>query len=575
MAHRLGRDHAMNRQDAPERDRLGLVGTLVDGRYLVEREVGAGGFGIVYRARHIRFDSAVALKVMTRDAGGQQRASGAARHGTHEGRLLFQLAALHPAFVRVFEAGTVDCGNGNSLPYLAMEWLDGITLKTHVSSLYQQQTRLPLSGVLHLVDDLAQAIAIAHSRGIAHRDLKPANVFLSVQGQRVFPKLLDFGLAKIGGVNIDACDDSCRDSRAFTPAYAAPEQWHHRVGATGPWTDVYSFALLLVEVLTGQSWCHGISSTELSALALDAANRPTPRRFALSVSDQVEAVFSRALSVDPRDRYRAMDPFWSELCSAVKWRRPAESLDIASISLLQEEQDSPISGGTRKTQMPPPSSGTAHPPIMRSDGIVAAGNSALAHADGVSLSTNVGASRIARDWRTSWRPTWSSASVLAGAALVTALLLWAASRAQFQSVPPVQNPSETAAPKPLSRPLSDTPAESKPSIEATVCANSRMSWAIDTLSNQGRRPLQTDSANASPPNFGLSLSAAEAAAPLAASPARELPPAPARRPHAQPAAPIATPQTDDASVSVIQQPTVKLAPGTGSLFFDSALLTRK
>src|SRR5688572_7815466 len=110
-------------------DPFGIVGTIVDGRYRVERMAGQGGFGVVYRAHHLAFESTIALKVLklpelwpmdTRRA----RIAGFQR----EGRMLFKLSRLHPSIVRAFETGTVTASDGSVAPYLALEWLEGVSL---------------------------------------------------------------------------------------------------------------------------------------------------------------------------------------------------------------------------------------------------------------------------------------------------------------------------------------------------------------------------------------------------------------------------------------------------------------
>ncbi|MBN2191271.1 MAG: serine/threonine protein kinase [Polyangiaceae bacterium] len=318
---------------APQRrpsDDLGLIGTIIDRRYLVEEVVGAGGFGVVFRARHVSFDSAVAIKVFVR-SGGQVSAVSAV--SAAEGRLLFKLAPLHSAFVHVFEAGTVPCPGRSDLAYLAMEWLEGITLKSLLTSLEREGRTLALDTVLHLFDGLAQGLSVAHARRIAHRDLKPSNVFLMVTDGQVVPKLLDFGLAKEGSPTDDVYDDTALARSPFTPAYGAPEQWDRSFGATGPWTDVYSFALVLVELLVGRRWNGHLEPGGVMRATLDSARRPTPGALGVTVPPGVEAAFARALAVDPRQRFPDLGCFWRALGEGTPWKHPGTSILAASLGV--------------------------------------------------------------------------------------------------------------------------------------------------------------------------------------------------------------------------------------------------
>ena len=327
---RTREDHAQN---VPDSDRFQLVGSVVDGRYLVEAKVAVGGFGIVYRARHIRFDGTVALKVLFPSGDAHSTNPISSVQGTQEGRLQFQLAALHPSFVRVFETGHVTCCGTTTVPYLAMEWLEGVTLKTYLDSLISSNRRLSLETVLHLFDDLAQALAIAHARRVAHRDLKPSNIYLVGNDGQIVPKLLDFGEAKVGTKGQDNYDDTLQNARAFTPAYAAPEQWDRSIGATGTWTDVYAFALVIVELILGRHWYPDNEEPQFGRRTLDALNRPTPRTLGLDVNNAVESVFARALALAPRERYSDLLTFWGSLCKAANFQRPQAPLRLDTLGV--------------------------------------------------------------------------------------------------------------------------------------------------------------------------------------------------------------------------------------------------
>lgn len=307
--------------DATTWDPFDLTGKLVDGRYLVERVVGAGGFGVVYRVQHLRLDSPVALKVLRiPNRLSESRRSEFVKQFLQEGKLLFRLGSIHPTIVRVFEAGLLTAKDGSLAPYLAMDWLDGIPLDQQLRRMRELGFHhLKLAEVLTLLHPIADCLATAHALGVAHLDVKPGNIFLLNRGHKVSPRLLDFGLAKIVGCNASIpnwSDNVAGCGSAMTPAYAAPEQWSDALGPTGPWTDVHALALVCVELLSGSRAFRGPSRAHLMGDCLDETFRPTPRNLGLDVPAGVEKVFARALAVDPKQRYAEARDFWRALCRA-------------------------------------------------------------------------------------------------------------------------------------------------------------------------------------------------------------------------------------------------------------------
>jgi serine/threonine protein kinase len=304
-------------------DPFKLIGTIVDGRYRVEKVAGQGGFGIVYRAHHLSFESPVALKVLkvARSTEPNGRSEQLARF-KREGKVLFELCSLHPSIVRAFETGTIASSDHATLPYLALEWLDGVSLDQELK--YRRQRAIApmtLSQVIRILDEPAAAMTLAHERGVAHRDIKPSNLFVSFQAGAPIVKILDFGIAKILDTSTGTTtqfETTGAAPSSFTPMYAAPEQWLRRLGATGTWTDVHAWALVCLELLTGKPALTGEDPAQFMAAALDAEVRPTPSRLGLQVPPEVEAVFGRAVAIDPRDRFPDLGEFWAALCRAVR-----------------------------------------------------------------------------------------------------------------------------------------------------------------------------------------------------------------------------------------------------------------
>jgi len=175
--------------------------------------------------------------------------------------------------------------------------------------------------VVHFLDPAAEALALAHRKGIAHRDIKPGNVFVlgDARGDGTV-KLLDFGIAKVVSDAQKMAGSFTKTSgkvTSFTPAYGAPEQFSRTHGATGPWTDVFSLGLIIVEALTGREALEGDDYVQLAVASGNPDRRPTPRTLGAAVSDDVEAVLARAVAVKPTDRWPTAGDFWNAMRQAV------------------------------------------------------------------------------------------------------------------------------------------------------------------------------------------------------------------------------------------------------------------
>jgi hypothetical protein len=135
-------------------------------------------------------------------------------------------------------------------------------------------------------------------------------------------KILDFGISKWLDVSASTTGlfaETGAPRSSFTPLYGAPEQWLPRLGATGPWSDVHAWALVCSELLSGQPPLRGSEPAQCMAACLDGSFRPTPRALGVDVADDVEAVFLRALAVEPRQRFRNLAEFWTSFCRAARW----------------------------------------------------------------------------------------------------------------------------------------------------------------------------------------------------------------------------------------------------------------
>ena len=309
-------------------DVFGIVGTTQAGMFRVERVVAEGGFAVVYRAYHEGFRAPVALKCLkVPDAMKEEQRKAFLERFREEGELLFRLSALVPAVVRPLHVDVLVLPDRRIVPFLALEWLEGEGLDQIVEKRGAQgKAPIDVRKLVAFLQPAAHAFAQAHRLPgpdgpivVIHRDIKPENIFVAeAQGAEVV-KILDFGIARTkSAAALDAGEVTTTGALdAFTPGYAAPEQWMpRRFGQVGPWTDVFCLALTMVEVLTGAQPITG----DMGAMAeqtVSVARRPTPRTLGAAVSDAVEQAFTRALAVDPRERTRSITAFWSELEAAL------------------------------------------------------------------------------------------------------------------------------------------------------------------------------------------------------------------------------------------------------------------
>jgi formylglycine-generating enzyme required for sulfatase activity len=302
------------------RDPLGIVGALVADKYRIEKLVGEGGFAVVYRATHTIWNKPVAIKFFNglSSAPLDQRDQ-FQQAFIQEGALLTELSSHTAAIVQARDVGTYTSPDGQWMPYMVLEWLEGLALDELLER--EKRAGLPpwsLLEVLALLGQVAAALDVAHGKGIAHRDIKPPNLFVlgasGVRNPAAAVKVLDFGVAKMMSEHTELKAALAKTGMAvtsFTPQYGAPEQFSRTYGATGPWTDVFALALVAVEMLLGRPPLEGDDLVQLGFSAGNPERRPTPRTLGVSVPDGVEAVFQRALAVRPEARYARAAEFWA------------------------------------------------------------------------------------------------------------------------------------------------------------------------------------------------------------------------------------------------------------------------
>jgi serine/threonine protein kinase len=327
-------------------DPFGLVGSTIGNRYAVEAVVGEGGFSVVYRARHTLWNRPVAIKAFRCADSAPEAHDRMLRAFVQEGAMLAELSERTTAIVQARDVSTLISPSGDWVPYLVLEWLDGETLE---GVLWQERRALlpvrTLEQAVMLLEPIARALALAHAKGICHRDLKPGNVFVlgNARGGDCTTKLLDFGVATFFAESSPPLSSRRRPMEpcGFTPSYGAPEQVSAAFGVTGPWTDVFALALILVELVTGRDPLGPGSAEDLARSATDPARRPTPWSLGAKVPAAVERVLARALAVHPAERWQTAAAFWQALRAALTasstpsrpMRRPAPAAVPVAVGL--------------------------------------------------------------------------------------------------------------------------------------------------------------------------------------------------------------------------------------------------
>jgi WD40 repeat protein len=267
------------------------------GRYGVVRELGRGGFGVVFLATDPKLGRAVALKVPHPEL---LVSAEARRRFATEAEAASRLD--HPNIVTVFEVG-----ESGPLSYIASAYCAGGTL---ADWLERQTDPLSVHTAAVLVATLAEALGHAHDRGIVHRDLKPSNILLQPTAARsdagdrdlaaFVPRIGDFGLAKL-------LEEDTQETRTGipigSPAYMAPEQARGDARECGPPTDVYALGVLLFELLTGCPPLRGDTPLETLRLAVER-DPPSPRALRPGIPRDVETICAKCLQKLPARRYR-------------------------------------------------------------------------------------------------------------------------------------------------------------------------------------------------------------------------------------------------------------------------------
>ncbi|MEZ5319697.1 MAG: protein kinase [Vicinamibacterales bacterium] len=269
--------------------------------YRILRQLGAGGMGVVYEAEDTRLGRHVALKFLPESVG---LAAEVVERFEREARIASSLN--HPSICTIFDIGVED-----DRRFIVMELLEGDALRARIGT-----RPLPVEEILDIGVQIADALDAAHAKGIVHRDIKPANIFITKRGQA---KLLDFGIAKLGGeAHAAAADETRAAGEALTMAgmaigsvnYMSPEQ--ARGEDLDARTDLFSLGLVLYEMATGQQAFGG----QTTAVVFDGIlnRQPTDARsLNPELPEELVRVIERALEKDRRVRFQSAADMLAEL----------------------------------------------------------------------------------------------------------------------------------------------------------------------------------------------------------------------------------------------------------------------
>jgi serine/threonine-protein kinase len=300
------------------------VGSLVAGRYRLDRKLGSGGFATVYQATDERLQRAVALKLLHAHLlSGDERDRFLARFAD-EARLVARLE--HPNTL-----GVHDYGEDDGVPYLAMPYINGGTLAGYL----REHGRLEPADAAVFIQGIAGALDYAHAQGIVHRDVKPANILIREPGR--VPLLADFGIAKA------LEQTSASTASVGTFAYMAPEQFDGRVSTQ---VDIYALGCVLFELLTGEVPYRG-TAAEVIAGHQQAAVPQLVERGLPAATPELQAVLERALAKDPQLRYLEVSAFAQAAVAALNGLPRAEPApaEAGAVPLVPPVAGAPVVEG--------------------------------------------------------------------------------------------------------------------------------------------------------------------------------------------------------------------------------------
>jgi serine/threonine-protein kinase len=343
-------------------------GYVIAGKYELEKMLGEGGMGAVWRARNIALDASVAIKVV-RSTGDT---SALRSRLLQEARAAAKLS--HPAIVKVFDVGQTDSGD----PFIVMELLSGNSLGAILAADGQLSSIQAVRTLLPIVD----ALWLAHGKGIVHRDLKPDNVFIVQDEGSIQPKLVDFGIVKVQVAEGES--QLTQDGVVLgSPDYMSPEQARGE-DDVDHLTDVWALCVVLYEAISGSPPFKGANYNALLRQIVEAT--PITLRELSLADDELSAIVARGLSKERGLRYGSMGELgralaaWltshgvhEDICGSTidaKWLRGTDphGRGRASMVSIGDNWMAENGSGVRPNALRPVNTLPAPPPVAAMDG---------------------------------------------------------------------------------------------------------------------------------------------------------------------------------------------------------------
>lgn len=276
-----------------------FVGTGLEGRYLVDRKLGEGGFGSVYLASDIKVNSRkVVIKILHAE---ETSNDWSRKKFQQEFEALARLK--HPSIVSVLDGGETSDGR----PYIVMEYINGASLRSLIN-----EGPFAFERIANIVQQVGRALTTAHQAGILHRDLKPENIMIENADGDEYVKVIDFGIAKVKNSVVDVV--TAKEVAVGTIAYMSPEQLRAQPISTT--SDVYALGVISYEMITGKRPLNPDSAYQLLELQR-AGIRVNPSALRPNLGAEAEKILLKALSFEASDRFERAREFGDQLASAL------------------------------------------------------------------------------------------------------------------------------------------------------------------------------------------------------------------------------------------------------------------
>ena len=457
------------------------VGTIIAGKYRVERRLSQGGMGSLWVARQLQLQRLVAVKLMEPDLA-----------ASAEGRFRFEREARAVALIQSPHVVQIhDYGVEHDTPYIVMELLDGEDFGRRL----KRERLLPLPAVARIFGQITKALRKAHEAGMVHLDLKPANIFLARDDEEDIVKVLDFGIAKMVDTG-NATETTATGVVLGSVHYMSPEQVRGRRGLDHR-SDLWSLGVIAFRAITGELPFGG---TQVGDVLVKVCADPIPLASSVlpTLGPEVDAFFRKALDRDPNGRFQSAKELSAAL-TQLAWpndpRPPMPSMTL--------EQASPISAAAWPA---PAETGTLTGSPRVSD-------------LQLTLPRVPGPQRA---WRWAILGTFAvvglvAVTVLGGAALSTRSPKTTANAAAITAAPPSDEPAASALPAPPAASAASAPAPA-PTPEVTPAPPPPSAQAAATAAPSASATTPREKP-ASPPT------ASTTARPKSSPPAVQTPPA--------------------------------------------------